>query len=340
MKALSLKGKLELENFSLNIDLEIEKNETIALLGPNGSGKSTLLKLIAGIEKLNSGILKLEGKILDDSKNSLTPTLRRIGWVPQNQLIFDHLTVSQNIGFSPKSSKEKVSHLIDNFALSHLKNRKASDCSGGESQRVAIARAIASEPNLLLLDEPFTALDNESRQIVNRALETMDIPATLIVTHDLQEAVSLSKQLIILEEGEIKQVGTLSEIRIRPTTLYSASLTGLNFVKAYANGLTAKDESGNTFVLSESMNGPVNITISPKAIALHKKKPEGSPRNVWEARISGIHTVFEHVRITFSDNFNLVAEVTPNAVEVLDLKTGDEIWVSIKATELLCRSYG
>ena len=178
---LELDGSLDLEHFTLKVKLEIKKNETVCLLGPNGSGKSTILKLIGGLKKLTSGDLRINTNTIDSGQTFVHPRFRNVGWVPQNQMLFDHLTVKQNIEFSPNSSKKEVSELIELFDLQHIQNKKAGNCSGGESQRVAISRAIASKPQVLLLDEPSTGLDEESKQIIYQYLKTQKGVATLLV---------------------------------------------------------------------------------------------------------------------------------------------------------------
>ena len=172
---LELNGSLDLEHFTLKVKLEIKKNETVCLLGPNGSGKSTILKLIGGLNKLTAGDLRINTKVIDSGKTFIHSRFRNIGWVPQNQMLFDHLTVKQNIEFSPNSSKKEVSKLIELFDLQHIQNKKAGNCSGGESQRVAISRAIASKPQVLLLDEPSTGLDEKSKQIIYQYLKTQRV---------------------------------------------------------------------------------------------------------------------------------------------------------------------
>ncbi len=332
---LELNGSLDLEHFTLKVKLEIDKNETVSLLGPNGSGKSTLLRLICGLEKLTTGSLRINTNIVDSENTFLHSRFRNVGWVPQNQMLFDHLTVKQNIGFSPNSSNKEVSELIELFDLEHVQDKKAGNCSGGESQRVAIARAIASKPQILLLDEPSTGLDEKSKQIIHRYLKTQKGVATLLITHDPLEAASLSERLIILEKGVITQSGTADELRNSPATPYSASLVGLNFVPAIANGLVAETSKGVELILSESIQGPVNIVIPPKSIALYKEKPIGSPRNVLMAKILEINHVGENVRINLDGQLDFMAEITNNAFEVLNLHKGDEVWAAFKATELI-----
>ena len=332
---IKLDGSLNHDHFSLKINLEVGPNQRVSLLGPNGSGKSTVLKIISGLEKLSSGELKIDKKIMDSGKTFVEPRYRNVGWVPQNQVLFEHLTVKQNIEFSPRSSEEKVSELIDLFELKHLKERKAGECSGGESQRVAIARAIASRPQILLLDEPSTGLDERSKKIIHHYLKTQKEVTTLLVTHDPLEAASLSEQLIILENGLITQSGTPDEIKSSPATTYSASLVELNFVTALADGLIAVTEKGAKLILSEPSKGSVNIVIPPKAIALYREKPTGSPRNVLKVEILKINHTGQNVRVNLGGELEFLAEITQNAFETLKLRNGDTVWAAFKATELI-----
>ncbi len=332
---LYLDGSLNQEHFSLKVNFEVARNKTVSILGPNGSGKSTLLKIINGLEKLTSGELKIDTKVMDSGKTFVEPRHRNVGWVPQNQVLFNHLTVKQNVEFSPRSSKEKACELIDLFELTHLQERKAGSCSGGESQRVAIARAIASKPKILLLDEPSTGLDEKSKTIIHRYLKTQREITTLLVTHDPLEAASLSEHLLILENGLITQSGSPNEVKSFPATAYSASLVELNFVTASADGLIATTEKGVELILSEPFKGLVNIVIPPKAIALYREKPAGSPRNVLQAEILEINPIGQNVRVNLEGGINFMAEITQNAFQTLKLRAGDTVWAAFKATELI-----
>ena len=188
-----------------NISLIVNKAEKVSVLGPSGSGKSTLLRLIAGLEKPYSGTITIQGKIVSDQDHMVAPEKRNVGLVVQNKALFPHLTVEKNIGFGIRKNQEKtkiISGLLSLFKIEHLSNKYPHEISGGEQQRTAIARSMAPSPELLMLDEPFSALDRELKEelyaelnhIFNERQQTI-----MLVTHDLDEAKVLSDKQINLE---------------------------------------------------------------------------------------------------------------------------------------------
>ena len=188
-----------------NISLIVNKAEKVSVLGPSGSGKSTLLRLIAGLEKPYSGTITIQGKIVSDLDHMVAPEKRNVGLVVQNKALFPHLTVEKNIGFGIRKNQEKtkiISGLLSLFKIEHLSNKYPHEISGGEQQRTAIARSMAPSPELLMLDEPFSALDRELKEdlyaelnhIFNERQQTI-----ILVTHDLDEAKVLSDKQINLE---------------------------------------------------------------------------------------------------------------------------------------------
>ena len=208
--ALSVDGHVVVGDLRLEASLELTPGELVAVVGPNGAGKSTLLRLVAGLVRLNAGTLTLGGHTVDDGsdRGRVPPHLRRGGWVPQDRLLFDHLTVAANVGFSPRTTDERVTALLDALDLTALANRHPGECSGGQAQRVAVARALAAEPDVLLLDEPSTALDAGSRQRIHALLDDRDPggrrrPAILLVTHDPAEATGLADRVVELSDGRI-----------------------------------------------------------------------------------------------------------------------------------------
>jgi len=208
--AVSVEGHALVGDLRLEASLELTSGELVAIVGPNGAGKSTLLRLVAGLVQLDTGTLALGGHTVDDgtARGFVPPHLRHVGWVPQDRLLFDHLTVAANVGFSPRSTSERVTALLDALDLTALANRHPDECSGGQAQRVAVARALAAEPDILLLDEPSTALDAGSRQRIHALLDDRDPggrrrPAILLVTHDPAEATGLADRVVELSAGRI-----------------------------------------------------------------------------------------------------------------------------------------
>ena len=230
---------LELRNLSLKygnqevlkgLNLSAKKGELTAILGSSGAGKSTLLRLIAGFEAPTSGEIYLDGELVSSPEDVLAPERRGIGIVPQDSALFSHLTVSQNIGFGlPKGSNDRVNELLKLIGLEEYGNRKPASLSGGQQQRVALARALAPRPKLVLLDEPFSALDAELRARLREdvaAVLKAEGASALLVTHDQEEALSLADRVAILRDGRIIQTGTPTEIYNAPADIGIATFLG------------------------------------------------------------------------------------------------------------------
>ncbi|HEY9782611.1 MAG TPA: sulfate ABC transporter ATP-binding protein [Leptolyngbyaceae cyanobacterium] len=214
------------------IDLEIKKGSLVSLLGPSGSGKSTLLRAIAGLEPPDSGKIWISGK--DVTYKSVQD--RQIGFVFQHYALFKHLTIRENIAFglkirkaSQNRTKARVEELLELIQLAGLGDRYPSQLSGGQRQRVALARALAVEPQVLLLDEPFGALDakvrKELRAWLRRLHDEVGVTAVL-VTHDQEEAMEVSDEIVVMNKGRIEQVGSAAEIYDRPATPFVMSFIG------------------------------------------------------------------------------------------------------------------
>ena len=187
-----------------NISLTINKAEKVSILGPSGSGKSTLLRLIAGLEKPYSGTIAIQGKIVSSTNQIVAPEKRNVGLVVQDKALFPHLTVEKNIGFGVRKNQEKtkiISDLLSLFKIEHLSKKYPHEISGGEQQRTAFARSMAPNPDLLMLDEPFSALDKELKEELYTDLSQIfkERKQTIIlVTHDIDEAKVLSERQIKL----------------------------------------------------------------------------------------------------------------------------------------------
>jgi len=219
-----------------NINLHIQYGELVAFLGPSGSGKTTLLRIIAGLETPDSGKVILNGE--DVSKKN--PKDRNVGFVFQHYALFQHLTVFENVAFglsvrprkqrpSATEIREKVFSLLKLVQLEHFSQRYPNQLSGGQRQRVALARALAIEPKILLLDEPFGALDAKVRKELRRWLRRLheEVHVTSVfVTHDQEEALEVANRLVILNEGQIEQVGTAEEVYHQPANAFVFKFIG------------------------------------------------------------------------------------------------------------------
>ena len=188
-----------------NITLTVNKAERVSILGPSGSGKSTLLRLIAGLEKPYSGTIGIQGKIVSSVNQMVAPEKRNVGLVVQEKALFPHLTVQKNIGFGIRKNQDRskiISDLLSLFKIEHLSNKYPHEISGGEQQRAALARSMAPDPELLMLDEPFSALDKKLKEELYAELNQIfkEREQTIVlVTHDLDEAKVLSEKQVNLE---------------------------------------------------------------------------------------------------------------------------------------------
>ena len=188
--------------------------------------------------------------------------------------------------------------------------------SGGQAQRVALARALATDPAALLLDEPLAALDAGTRVEVRRDLRRYlaDFAGpTVLVTHDPVDALALADHVAILEAGRLTQAGTIAEVTTRPRSRYVADLIGTNLIHGTASGTTITTESGATLTTAEPHDGAVFATIAPAAVALHRREPEGSPRNRWHTSVEHLDLLGDRVRVRLAPPLDLVAEITPAA---------------------------
>lgn len=246
------------------LNFQANRGELTAVLGASGAGKSTLLRLIAGFEAPTSGEIFIDSELVSTSDSVLPPEKRGVGIVPQDSALFSHLTVSQNIGFGlPKGSDSRIKELLKLVGLEEFANRKPSSLSGGQAQRVALARALAPKPKLVLLDEPFSALDAELRVRLRedvRAVLRAENASAILVTHDQEEALSLADRVAVMREGKIIQSGTPTEIYNAPADLGIATFLGDSIL---VNG-KVKDgkittDLGNLTPLNSVVEGEVGV---------------------------------------------------------------------------------
>ncbi|MEV4109388.1 ABC transporter ATP-binding protein [Nonomuraea sp. NPDC049695] len=324
--------------FTLDLTLEVAPGEVVALLGPNGAGKTTALRALAGLTAMTGGQIDLGGQPL----HILAAEERPIGMVFQDYLLFPHLSALDNVAFGPRcqgvpkaESRRTAAALLERVGLAEHAAAKPRRLSGGQAQRVALARALAVEPRLLLLDEPLAALDAhtrlEVRSQLRRHLADFD-GATVLVTHDPLDAMVLADRLIVIENGAVVQQGSPAEVARRPRTDYVARLVGLNLYRGVADGGRVK--VGELLIsTSDPLEGPAFVAFAPAAVALYRSRPDGSPRNVWQARVEGVERHGDNVRVHLDGPITAFADITPAALADLDLTPGQTIWASVKATE-------
>jgi molybdate transport system ATP-binding protein len=337
------KGTLELA-----VELEVESQGVVVLLGPNAAGKTTLLRALAGLVPLERGRVVLDGVVLEDTSSGVrVPTEQRpVGVVFQDYLLFPHMTALENVAFGLRSrghgrhaSRTRALEMLDHVGLADLASARPRALSGGQAQRVALARALATDPRLLLLDEPLSAMDAGARAELRRGL-TRHLAAfagtSLVITHDPIEAMTLGDQLVVLEAGRVVQSGSPDELSSHPRSRYVADLLGLNLYRGRAEQGSVTLTGGRRLIAADPVpeTGEVFAVIPPRAVALHRVMPEGSPRNVWKGVVEDLDVVGNHVRAHVSGELPIIAEVTPGAVASMRLDDGGPVFVAVKAVEI------
>jgi molybdate transport system ATP-binding protein len=332
----------------LDVTLEVGAGETVVLLGPNGAGKTTLLSVVAGLVGLDEGRIALDDLVLDDPQSGeWVPTERRpIGYVFQDQLLFPHLSAVDNVAFGLRAggrrradARREAMMWLERFGLAAQAGARPRELSGGQGQRVALARALARAPSMVLLDEPLAALDAttrmEVRRDLGRHLGSFDGPR-LVVTHDPIDVMALADRVIVLEHGQVAQTGTLADLRATPRSRYVADLVGINLYRGTLFGSRVTLPEGGELVVvnDDHRTGEVFAAVRPEAVALHRDRPEGSPRNTWAARVMTIDHEGPRARVTLGGSIPITAEITERAADELGVAVGTNAWVSVKATEI------
>jgi molybdate transport system ATP-binding protein len=345
---MSLTASIEMQRGALHLHAElcVQPGEMLALLGPNGAGKTTLLRCLAGLEAIDAGCISIDGTCVDEPASStfVAPAQRPVGFVFQDYLLFEHMTVLENVAFGmrahgvPRAEARRTAlQWIERVGLGDRAATRPGALSGGQAQRVALARALATDPRLLLLDEPLAALDASARGTVRRDLrrhlESFE-GMRIMVTHDPVDAYALADRVAIVDEGRIVQVGTLAEVTGHPRSRFVADLVGVNLVSGVVRDGVLTTTSGVHIVIADAPTGPAFAVIRPQSIALHSGTDPGSPRNVWAGTVGDIDRIGDRVRIGLNGDLPLVAEITAEALAALGLHTGDEVLAAVKATDI------
>lgn len=315
------------------IDLSVPQGMLAAILGASGSGKTTLLRLIAGFLQPDSGQITLDQRVIATSVHSLRPEQRGIGYVAQEGALFPHLTVAQNISFGLKraqrKSKTRVEDLLVMVGLpTHYGQRPPQALSGGEQQRVALARALAPNPRLLLLDEPFSALDAglraETRAAVAAALAAVNATA-ILVTHDQDEALSMGRMVGVMQQGGLAQWATPEALYRHPASPDVASFLGeAVFLPGEADGAQALCALGRVELFAAVPRGPVKLMIRPEQIKINAQMVQVRAR-VLRVTYYG-HDASLSLGLCQTEAQELTARVPGQEIP----KVGDEVSITVK----------
>jgi molybdate transport system ATP-binding protein len=337
METLRLDLDHGLRTFRLALALEIGA-ETVALVGPSGAGKSSVLRAVAGLVRPERGVVAFGSKTWLDTTQGIDvpPERRRVGLLFQEYALFPHLDVRANVAFGARDA-HAVPELLERLRIGGLADARPNELSGGERQRVALARALAREPDVLLLDEPLSALDAHTRGTVRAELHeflaALRMP-TLLVTHDFEDAATLADRVGVLVEGRILQLGAPQELVGAPKDPFVATFTGANLLVGVAtagrDGLTevALDGGGSIWTTDSGL-GRVAVAVYPWEVSLSRTPPDDSAVNHVRAPIASLVSLGNRVRIRVGP---ITAEVTTASATRMGLAEGEVVVASFKAT--------
>ena len=330
---------LNRDSLTLDVELQLQHGEVIAVLGPNGAGKTSLLHALLGWLELESGWIMVDGEVIDspDTDSYVPPQHRPFGMVFQDGLLFPHMSVEKNILFG--AGKDfNLKPLAESLQANELLAKFPSELSAGERQRAAIARSLAARPKVLFLDEPFSALDiqgkRRGRSLLKEAL-AIEVSGCLMVTHDLVDAFTLADRVMIIEGGKLTQFDVPDRIRSRPGSEWIADLVGWNYYEGIGEGSVVTLPHGTTiFTAQDDLDGPTSISINPASVSIFKSQPSGSPRNSWLSSIKNIEILDGRARVSLVGEIDICADITTVAANELRQSISSEVWVSVKATEV------
>lgn len=328
------------------LDFTLTRGEILVVLGPNGSGKSVSLETIAGFHRPDAGRIVVAGRDV----TALPPERRNIGFVVQNFGLFPHLSVAQNVAIGARGkggAKAHITDLLSHFGIAHLANRAPAELSPGEKQRVALARALASAPDLFLFDEPFSALDADTRNQLRAELKTflraLAIPA-IFVTHDHDEAMALADTMVMLRDGGIVQGGTAAEIFNKPANSFVARFVGVENILAAR--VVARSGNRLTFAVGGQMlhaaapadiqihDGTAGLAIRAEHVGISPvpTAPRGTPAaNTLQGRVTAVRVLGPLATVEIECGFLLKAYLLSPQVQALSLAEGSAVTVQIPA---------
>jgi molybdate transport system ATP-binding protein len=322
--------------FTVEARMTIPLAGVTVLFGESGSGKTTLLRLLAGLERADSGSILFRGRHWE----ALAPQERRAGFLFQEYALFPHLTVAENVEYA--APREAAMKLMNAFGLAELADRMPRAISGGQQQRAALARALAAGPELLLLDEPLSALDaatrTRMRQELRRLLLGGGVPS-IVVTHDRMEAMALGDWMAVMVAGQVRQVGPVGEVFRKPVDRQVAEAVGVeNVTPAEIVGregglLILQVGQARLECVDSGESGPVMVCIHAEDVAVTRDSGQtSSARNRLAGRVRGVSMEGALARVEMDCGFPLVAMVTAQSASEMGLREGDEVRAVVKAT--------
>lgn len=351
MAEVGVEVAAQVEARDVEVSARFARGRVTAVLGPNGAGKSTLMRLIAGELKPDGGEVLIDGTLVASPTVFVPPHRRTVALLAQRPLLFPHLRVLDNVAFGVRarggdraSARARAAQELEAVGAGRFASRWPTQLSGGEAQRVALARALATDPTVVLLDEPLAAQDvstaAEVRGVLSRRLSGMNA-AIGLVTHDPLDVWALADDVIAMEGGRCVESGGVADVLHRPATAFLARLGGTNLVRGTVvdEGLSMGSEqvAGLWDESRTAHPGHAGLaTFAPSAVALFREQPQGSPRNSWPMTVTGFVPRGDVVRVEghVGDEQVVAADVTAPGLAALALTTGDVIWAQVKATQV------
>ena len=332
--SLALDLRVTRPGFVLELALTVDPGEVVALLGPNGAGKTTVLRAVAGLQPLTAGSVLLDGVALQD----LPPEDRRVGLVPQDGLLLPHLSARDNVAYGLRArgtrrpeARRRADEELGRLGLADRAGDRPRQLSGGQAQRVALARALATDPAVLLLDEPLAALDaltrTEVRTDLRARLSAVAAP-TLLVTHDLADAHVLADRLVVLDAGRVVQEGAPAEVAARPRTAWVAGLVGLVLLRGTGDRDGVHVEQ--LHLPGPAPAGAVLVALPPEAVALSAAPRPGG----WAVVVRAVEQRGAGTHVQLDGAPAVEAVVPATALRELDLRPGQQLWASVDAVRV------
>lgn len=333
-------GTFELADISFSVD----SNETLVILGPTGAGKTVLLELIAGLRRPNKGTVNSQGRDI----TRIPPEKRGVGLVYQDYLLFPHLKVFDNISYGLRASgvrerevDARVREIADRMGIGSLLERRTRNLSGGEQQRIAIARTLVTRPDMLLLDEPFSAVDPNTKDKLMREmsmiLSSYKVPV-VYVTHDQLEASEMADRIAVMNEGRIVQLDSPEVVYSSPKSEFVAGFVG---VKNVYHGQADREDGGSIVTLegcrihsSLAMHGRVHVTLRPEDIVVSRKSFDSSARNQLQGKVIAVVEKGPLVYVTADCGVEMTSAITRESFKQLGINLEDDIWMTFKASSV------
>lgn len=332
-------------------DVAFAAGRTTAVVGPNGAGKSTLIRLISGQVRPDAGRVEIDGLVASDAATHVRAHRRTIALLEQRPLLFPHLSVLDNVAFGVRargaaraSARARALAELDAVGAAGFAPRRPEALSGGEAQRVALARALATDPSVVLLDEPFSALDVGTgaaiRQVLARRLAE-SAATVVLVTHDPLDVWALADDVVALEAGRVAAAGDVDTLLGRPRTGFLAQLSGVNLLHGMAEGDGVRAGTEHVTGLWDTAR-PAHegrralATFAPASVALFRDEPHGSPRNTWPVTVTGLEPRGATVRVllVLADGQPLAADLTAQGAAALGVEPGGGLVAQVKATQV------